>query len=209
MRQPWHSWRTVSLWRQVSCNQLRFAMLPKCLPLAECGGALRLISPFQIHFPDCSFCLSSTIFQNMHGSYVILLWPFLRLHCLQQWCLMLSAVTWSCCWLCSTAKDLLRAVLRAFMGATSSYTWRSLNSVRFMERREGKGETAFTESVRWSGNSANQMLGPSSLHITAKFHRSMTGIVFHVCAKGRHFCLYSQHTLWLKFVIHAPELTEQ
>lgn len=30
-------------------------------------------------------------------------------------------------------EDLLRAVLRAFMGVTSSYTWRSLNSVRFME----------------------------------------------------------------------------
>ena len=67
------------------------------------------------------------------------------IHCLSLWCLILSAVTWSCCWLRSTAKDLLRAVLRAFMGATSSYTWRSLNSVRFMERREGKGETVFTQ----------------------------------------------------------------
>lgn len=30
-------------------------------------------------------------------------------------------------------QELLRTVLRAFMGATSSYTWRSLNNVRFME----------------------------------------------------------------------------
>ena len=112
------------------------------------------------------------------------------------------AVTWSCCWLRSTAKDLLRAVLRAFIG---SYLFLHLaltqqRPLYGAKGREGRNSihTTQTCTVWWS----------SSLHITAQFHRSMTDIVCHVCKTGKHFSVPAAYFM-LKSVIHAEKLTEQ
>ena len=63
--------------------------------------------------------------------------------------------------------------------------------------REGRNSihTTQTCTVWWS----------SSLHITAKFHRSMTDIVCHVCKTGKHFSVPAAYFM-LKSVIHAGKI---